>query len=583
MGILIDKVRIFGFRSLKNVEVDLSSITILTGMNNSGKTSFLKAIQLALGNKQFLSYDDFNIQDNTTVDKIIIDLRIVPINALGKRINTFSDDWEILFTVDRIITNSEGEQFVPLRTLTQYDNQKNSYKSRQFILQDWFPFKDDDGRQWFENEDGIEKPFYFDQLPFFIIDAQRDIVDDMKTRSSYLGKMISKIEYSPSDVAKIEKQIDILNEKTVSSSKILSNIRETLKELNTALNSNNDGIEITPFTKKLRDLSKGLSIHYADNNDSFSMEYHGMGTRSWSSLLILKSFINMLAKNSEEISEAFFPIIALEEPEAHLHPNAQKKLYHQIENIAGQKIISTHSPYIAASAKLDQLRSFYKDDKNFSCGQIHINRLTKDDIRKIQRLVVNTRGEIFFSKIIVFFEGDTEEQALPILAEKFFNKTCIELGIDFFGVGGFGNYLPFIRVAESFNIPWFILSDAELSVKTSVIKQFSDCACQKQQIDTIFFVEDGIDFEKQLLRSNFASEIKNAIKSIELAKCSNDIHRRAKKKEIDRYDNDKLYKIMIDAKTTFGPIVAEEIAKSNKPLPEPVKKLFTKIKEILET
>jgi putative ATP-dependent endonuclease of OLD family len=197
--------------------------------------------------------------------------------------------------------------------------------------------------------------------------------------------------------------------------------------------------------------------------------------------------------------------------------------------------------------------------------------------------VVNTRGEIFFSKIIVFFEGDTEEQALPILAEKFFNKTCIELGIDFFGVGGFGNYLPFIRVAESFNIPWFILSDAELSVKTSVIKQFSDCACQKQQIDTIFFVEDGIDFEKQLLRSNFASEIKNAIKSIELAKCSNDIHRRAKKKEIDRYDNDKLYKIMIDAKTTFGPIVAEEIAKSNKPLPEPVKKLFTKIKEILET
>jgi predicted ATPase len=33
----------------------------------------------------------------------------------------------------------------------------------------------------------------------------------------------------------------------------------------------------------------------------------------------------------------FFPIVAIEEPEAHLHPNAQKKLYEQIANIPGQK------------------------------------------------------------------------------------------------------------------------------------------------------------------------------------------------------------------------------------------------------
>jgi hypothetical protein len=30
------------------------------------------------------------------------------------------------------------------------------------------------------------------------------------------------------------------------------------------------------------------------------MEYHGMGTRSWSSLLTLKSFIGLLASNAEK-------------------------------------------------------------------------------------------------------------------------------------------------------------------------------------------------------------------------------------------------------------------------------------------
>ncbi|MCD5425139.1 MAG: ATP-binding protein [Methanosarcinaceae archaeon] len=50
MSILIKTVRIKGFRGLENIEVDLEQVTVLIGMNNSGKTSFLKAIQIALGN-----------------------------------------------------------------------------------------------------------------------------------------------------------------------------------------------------------------------------------------------------------------------------------------------------------------------------------------------------------------------------------------------------------------------------------------------------------------------------------------------------------------------------------------------------
>ena len=43
MSILINTIRINGFRGLQNTEVDLGLITVLTGMNNTVKTTFLKA------------------------------------------------------------------------------------------------------------------------------------------------------------------------------------------------------------------------------------------------------------------------------------------------------------------------------------------------------------------------------------------------------------------------------------------------------------------------------------------------------------------------------------------------------------
>jgi len=141
-------------------------------------------------------------------------------------------------------------------------------------------FKNVDGIFWYKVDNGIERSSNFDEIPFFYMEAQRDIIEDMKVRNSFLGKMISKIEYSKKDIELIEKQINELNEQAVNSSEILSNIKETLKELDTAMDSSSAGVEITPFTKKLRDLNKGLTIYYSDRKDSFSMEYHGMGTRS---------------------------------------------------------------------------------------------------------------------------------------------------------------------------------------------------------------------------------------------------------------------------------------------------------------
>jgi putative ATP-dependent endonuclease of OLD family len=123
------------------------------------------------------------------------------------------------------------------------------------------------------------------------------------------------------------------------------------------------------------------------------------------------------------------------------------------------------------------------------CCKVAIELLNNEEQRKIKRNVINSRGEIFFSKLIVFFEGETEEQALPIFVEHHFKKSAVEMGIDFVGVGGYRSYLPFLRFAESLNIPWLILSDAEINVKTSVKKQFGDCGSLSSESDVIVFLD----------------------------------------------------------------------------------------------
>jgi putative ATP-dependent endonuclease of OLD family len=48
MDILIDTIRVSGLLGIKNIEISLPRITVLIDPNNAGKTTVIKALQLAL-------------------------------------------------------------------------------------------------------------------------------------------------------------------------------------------------------------------------------------------------------------------------------------------------------------------------------------------------------------------------------------------------------------------------------------------------------------------------------------------------------------------------------------------------------
>ena len=513
MSIQLDTVRISGFRGISNIEITLSRVTVLLGQNNAGKTSVIKALQLALGDYyRNLSDEDFHIGKGEKRREVItIDLRIVAVKD-GIRVNEFLNEWQQIFG-DKIQSESSGAQFVAIRTLAKPDRVKGGYIIDRFHLVAW-----PDYINWQDFQTNIKNRLgkRLESMPYIPIDAQRDIHTELKERFSFVGRVLSSVEYGDEDIVELERMVADINKEAIAKSEPLRQLKSHLDKLNQSFKSSGK-IELNPFPKKIRDLSKRFSVSLGETNKSlFSMEYHGMGTRSWASMLSVKAFIELLASNYSAEAEPFFPIIAAEEPEAHLHPNAQRTLYKQLIEISGQVIISTHSPYIAGLANLHEIKYISNVQNTTKVLQLR-NEFENDDLRKLKREVIHSRGELLFSKAIVLMEGETEEQALPELFAAYTNMSPFSLGINFVGVNGSGaKYRPFLILAKDLNIPVFIFSDGEANtvaqLKSNYTKVYT--GTDFENASNIIILE-GTDFEGYLLNQGFQDLIENTIREID--------------------------------------------------------------------
>lgn len=612
MGILLKEIRIYKLRGLKNISIDLEQSTVFVGVNNAGKSTILKALELALTNSYKISDDDFYYSEVEVEEepKIIIDLLFISVDREGAQTDEFEPKWIEIFTDERITFDSQSRQNLAFRTELSKDPILPKFNKMQLCIDLWPDFKSGD-TNWYEQSYTRTLSFVFDEIPFFYLDANRDILEDIKYKTSYLGRILSEVRYNKEETQKIEDLIKKLNREAISTSRLLSDLKETLEDLDTTIDNPNSNIDITPFSKKVKDISKGVEITYSN----FSMEYHGMGTRSWSSLLVLKAFIKQAKFIAESNELVYNPIVAIEEPESHLHPNAQKKLYSQMKDIIGQKIISTHSTYIAGEAALNEIRSLIKVGSDTYVGKMNINdsgEIDQEGIRKIEREVLNTRGDIFFSKVIILCEGETEEQALPILMEKYFTKSIVELGINIIGVDGGGNYYPFLYLADRLGIKWYIFSDGEDSILHKIkkdyckLKNINDDSKDIEFPNNIIYLENNDNFESYLIRESYTEEIEECIKTIlnidDLSTHISTMSTKGKRKQTDKkcsecnqfiYENEvynyqgedgrnkALLRILIDTKTSYAPILAKCIVKSRKGLPSKIKSLCVQVQNDL--
>lgn len=562
MSILIDSIRVAGFRGIKNLEVSLPRITVLIGPNNAGKTSLINALQLSLGDySRYLSEEDFYIApDEKRVSEIIVDVRIVPADANGGRVANFEIEWQTEFG-DKIQSEANGNQFVAVRTRSEQNITKGGFDTNRTILETWPPFEN-----WATIKvKGTKLGSRLQSLPLISMEAQRDIHQDLRDRSSFIGKILASVEYDKNDILELESQIKRVNEEAVNKSKELKGLKSHLEKLNQSIGGAG-GAEVTPFPKKIRDLSKNFSVYFGETDtNSFSMEYHGMGTRSWASMLTTKSFVEILSDRHAAESEPLFPILTAEEPEAHLHPNAQKTLYRQLSDTNGQLILSTHSPFLAAMADLYEIRSLVKTQNGIVVHQIS-HELSNEDKKVVAREVLAKRGELLFAKCILLCEGVTEEQVLPAMLEIYLNNSPWNIGISCVSVGG-KNYSPFVGLASSFGIPTCILSDNDGNTKIEVEAQIRRLTKELNRplianLYNINYLDTGNDFEAELVAHGLRDEIIDALVLYETKGATNKRYRSAKYKELNALDNTALIAKMRDAKSSYSGFLADVLLKN---------------------
>ena len=187
---------------------------------------------------------------------------------------------------------------------------------------------------------------------------------------------------------------------------------------------------------RLRQLLEKLEVSLSAAGLTDESLSRGLGSNN---LLFMACELLLLATEEEG-----FPLLLIEEPEAHLHPQRQLRLMgflqEQVKNrrADGQQIqiiVTTHSPNLASDIKLENL-VLIRDGKAFPMAR-EMTKLEPSDYSFLERFLDVTKANLFFARGVIIVEGDAENILLPTLA-CLIKRDLREHGVSLVNVGGVG-------------------------------------------------------------------------------------------------------------------------------------------------
>ncbi|MEQ8763234.1 MAG: AAA family ATPase, partial [Planctomycetota bacterium] len=188
---------------------------------------------------------------------------------------------------------------------------------------------------------------------------------------------------------------------------------------------------------RLRQILERLELGLHDEPTSTARGYYGLGSNN---ILYMACELLLLGRESEGL-----PLLLIEEPEAHLHPQRQLRLMGFLSSAAAGKvkdspravqvILSTHSPNLASAIPLENLVVLEGGRAlPLAAGQ---TKLDISDYRFLERFLDVTKANLFFAHGVIVVEGDAEALLIPTVA-RLLGTDLTEHGISVVNVGGTG-------------------------------------------------------------------------------------------------------------------------------------------------
>lgn len=202
-----------------------------------------------------------------------------------------------------------------------------------------------------------------------------------------------------------------------------------------------------------------LERFMADTAGSGPAPRTGGGSHNLGLLMVLGSLLE--ARGRARMDEDATPLIAIEEPEVHLHPMLLSSTWNVIQSLQAQTLVVTNSGEFLSEVPLRHLRRLVRRDGRIEVFRLREGTLAGDALRRVQYHVRAKRGVTLFARCWLLVEGETEFWLLQELAR----VLGYDLGAEGVRCVEFAQcgVAPLVRLANDLGIEWHLLSDGDES------------------------------------------------------------------------------------------------------------------------
>lgn len=481
------KLKLKNFRCFGPEEqvIEIEDITAFIGNNSAGKTAALAALNCMFSENnsdRVLKRSDFHLPKDTLPEEMERQEMYIEAVFVFEELDEDGEEGKETVPIffDSMVVDQPGS--VPyLRIRLEATWEKSSSIDGAIESEIYYITAPEDVDSIPEDKKKRANRKDIDQIRVLYVPAVRDPYKQLRNVSgSMMYQIMNSINWSETTKMDIQATIENLNDQFMKENgvSILSgaiNSRWKLYDSDERYSNAQLRFNSTDMDSAIK-RSEVVFLPTVTGKE-YSVDEMGDGLRSLFYISLVDSILEVEIKIREELEKdptstsfdrrpPILTIIALEEPENHIAPHLIGKLIANLESIAqksnAQTVLTSHSPAIVRRIEADKLRHFRIDKTD---DATRVRRITLPDKEKLSdqykfiKEAVTAYPELYFAKLVILGEGDSEGILLPKFWRTLFGGVD-ESGISVVPLGG-RHVNHFWRLLNDLKIPYITLLDLD--------------------------------------------------------------------------------------------------------------------------